>query len=228
MDPAVGLPSYPDGHFDLAIIDPPYGIGASRPSKKPGRVLQKNGRYLEATPVDYLQKDWDDTTPSPEYYWELKRVSKRQIIWGCNYQNYDLRGGRLVWDKLNGLSDQYDCEIAYLSWTDRTDRVYYLWSGMMQGLRPSRDVRLAIRQRGNKQTNETRIHPTQKPAILYRWLLEEYAEPGELILDTHVGSASSLVACESLGYDYVGFELDPDYYAAAKKRMAKGVQMQML
>jgi site-specific DNA-methyltransferase (adenine-specific) len=228
MDPEVGLPSYPDNHFDLAIVDPPYGIGASRPSKKPCAVRQSNGTVLKTVCNDYQQKDWDFETPKAAYFDQLKRVSKNQLVWGANYQDYDLRGGRLVWDKINGLTDQYDCEIAYLSWTKRTELVYYLWSGMMQGVKASRDIKIAFRQRGNKKTNESRIHPTQKPSILYKWILDNYAQPNDLILDTHVGSASSLIACESMGFNYVGYELDPDYYAAAQNRMSKGIQLQML
>lgn len=228
MDPEHGLPSYPDNLFGLAIVDPQYGIGASKPSKKPCRVLQKNGKYLNVKNSNYAPKDWDFELMPDKYFKELHRVSKRVILWGANYQTYPLRGGRLIWDKLNGGSDQYDAEIAYLSWTNRVETVYYMWSGMFQGKYPNRDVRIAYRQRGNKKTNEKRIHPTQKPAVLYHWLLKNYAKPGDLILDTHVGSASSLIACESMGFEYVGYEIDPDYYAAAKNRMSKGSKLEII
>lgn len=219
MNKEMGLPSYPDNYFDLAIPDVQYGIGASSPSKKPGKVRQKNGSILQAPINDYKQKDWDDELMSAEYFEELKRVSKRQLIWGVNYQKYPLPGGRLVWDKVNGASDQYDCEIAYLSWTNRTEVVYFMWHGMMQGLYPTKDIRKCYKQQGNKKLNEKRIHPTQKPVALYHWILSEYAKSGDKILDTHVGSASSLIACEILGFDYVGFEKDIDHYNDATTRM---------
>ena len=131
---------------------------------------------------------------------------------------YGLEGGYLVWDKLNGLTDQYDCELAWLSFTKRTDLVYYMWSGMIQGETPSRDVRKALRQIGNKSLNEKRVHPTQKPIKLYEWLLNEYAKEGDKILDTHLGSGSNRIACYRNGFDFVGFELDKDYYEAQEKR----------
>lgn len=224
MDPNFGLPSYPDKFFDLAIVDPPYGIGASAPTDKPRQVKQANGEMLSVPKRSYGKKGWDKTTPDKSYFDELFRVSKNQIIWGENYYNIPLPGGRLVWDKINGECHQYGCEIAYLSMTDRTDVVYYLWSGMIQGLTCSKDVRKALVQQGDKSKNEKRIHPTQKPVALYKWILEHYAKPGDLILDTHTGSASSLIAFEELGFNYHAFELDADYYADAKKRMAKGIQ----
>lgn len=219
MDKRFGLQTYPDNYFDFAICDPQYAIGASKPSRKPCKVLQKNGSYLKSPSNDYEHKEWDNELMPHSYFLELHRVAKKVMIWGANYQNFPLRGGRLIWDKLNGGSDQYDAEIAYLSWTLRVETVYYMWSGMFQGLKPSRDIRIAYKQRGNKKTNEKRIHPTQKPAILYDWILKEYAQEGDLILDTHVGSASSLIACENLGFNYIGFEKDKQYYNDARERL---------
>jgi len=213
------LPKCPSGYFDLAIVDPPYGIGASKPNKKPEWVLQRNGKLLYVESNKHRQKDWDLAKIPLEYFEELKRVSKHQIIWGENYYGI-FAGGRIVWDKLNGESDQYDCEIAYCSMNNRTDIIYYLWQGMFQGVYCGKDILKAMVQQGNKSLNEERIHPTQKPVKLYRWLLKNYAKAGDLILDTHVGSASSLVACKELGFDYVGFEIDKDYYEAASKRVA--------
>ncbi|WP_282780366.1 DNA methyltransferase [Phaeodactylibacter xiamenensis] len=219
LDEREGLPSYPDNFFDLAIVDPQYKIGASKPSKKGTKCKQKNGTILHVKESDYGKKTWDDNLMPNRYFQELKRVSKRQIIWGANYQNFPLRGGRLVWDKVNGASDQYDCEIAYLSWTLRTEIVYFMWNGMMQGLYPTRDIRKAWRQQGNKSLNEKRYHPTQKPVALYKWILEEYAQPGDTILDTHVGSASSLLAFDLLGFNYHAFEIDVEIYQAAAGRL---------
>jgi len=214
------LPKCPPKFFDLAIVDPQYGIGASKPSKKPDSVLQKNGKRLYVASNKHQQKDWDTEKMPVEYFEELERVSKNQIIWGENYYGI-FAGGRIVWDKLNGESDQYDCEIAYCSMNDRTDIVYYMWSGMFQGVYCGRDIWKALNQQGNKKLNEERIHPTQKPIKLYRWLLKNYAKHGDLILDTHVGSASSLIACTELGFNYVGFEIDEDYYSMAKSRLGR-------
>ena len=224
MDKYEGICSYPDNYFDWAIVDPPYKIKASRPSIKPDKCKQKNGRYLKVKRSNYKHKDWDDELMNENYFKQLFRVSKNQIIWGCNYQKVLLQGGRLIWDKLNGLTDQYDCEIAYLSFTKRTDLIYYLWSGMFQGAKVSRDVREALKQKGDKRLNEKRIHPTQKPVALYFWMLKEYAKQGMKILDTHTGSASSLIACEILGFEYVAFEKDRDIFNDANIRIKKHKQ----
>ena len=219
-DCVIGMARYPDKYFDLAICDPPYGIGASRPSKKPERVIQKNGRPLKVESNKYEHKNWDDIQPSHSYFEELSRVSKHQIIWGINYFNINLpSSGRLVWDKMNGDSDQFGCEIAYNSFNRRTDIVRFMWSGMIQGVVCTKNISDANRQQGNKGKNERRIHPTQKPVALYKWLLKNYAKPNDKILDTHVGSASSLIACYDMGFDAVGFELDADYYKASKQRL---------
>lgn len=210
----------PPKHFDLAIVDPQYGIGASQPSIKPDTVKQRNGKRLYVASNKHPQKDWDLAKMPLEYFDELKRVSKNQIIWGENYYGI-FAGGRIVWDKLNGESDQFGCEIAYCSINDRTDIVYYMWSGMFQGVYCGKDLRRAWKQQGNKQLNEERIHPTQKPVKLYRWLLEEYAKVGDLILDTHVGSGSSIIACIEGGFNYYGCEIDKDYYEAAKRRIGR-------
>lgn len=138
---------------------------------------------------------------------------------GCNYYDYPMAGGRIVWDKLNGSSDQFDCEIAYNSFNKRTDIVYFMWCGMFQGVYCGKDIRKALVQQGNKALNEHRIHPTQKPVALYKWLLTNYAKPGDKILDTHLGSGSICIACHDLGFELTGIELDNDYYEAAKKRI---------
>ena len=204
------MKSLPDNYFDLAIADPPYGIGASKPSKKPSNILQKNGSIMSASVTDFGKKDWDNNIPTQEFFDELRRVSKNQIIWGANY--FGLQGGMIVWDKINGNSDQYDCEIAYQSFNKRTDLVHYMWNGMFQGKYCGRDIRQAAMQQGNKALNEKRIHPTQKPVILYEWLLNNYAKKGDRIFDPMMGSQSSRIAAYRLGFDYVGCELDKEYY----------------
>ena len=204
MDLETGLPSYPDKFFDLAIVDPPYGIDADQKRGDTGR----NGHIKQR---DYHIGNWDKGIPTPEYFSEIKRVSKNQIIWGGNYF-LDYLGNTscfVVWDKDNSDNFYADCELAWTSFDTAVRKAKYRWHGFLQG---------------DMKNKENRVHPTQKPVSLYRWLLENYAKPGQLILDTHVGSASSLIACESIGFDYVGFEIDPDYYAAAKNRMSKGIQ----
>jgi site-specific DNA-methyltransferase (adenine-specific) len=205
------MAEYPDKYFDIAIVDPPYGLGASSPTKKKERVLQKNGTFLKVNSPDYGKKDWDKAVPDNTYFKELERVSKKQVIWGGNY--FGLSGGCLVWDKLNGSSDQYDAEIAHLSWTKEVRTVYYMWSGMFQGLACSSDIKEALRQQGNKKLNEKRIHPTQKPIKLYMWLLNQYCNTGDKILDTHLGSFSHAIAAERFGVgEFVGCEMDKDHF----------------
>jgi site-specific DNA-methyltransferase (adenine-specific) len=213
---------YPDKYFDLAIVDLEYCIGASKPSKKPTSVKQKNGSILPVKQANYIPKDWDFKKSDERYLQELIRVSKRQIIWGGNY--YGLTGGYLIWDKLNGQTDQFDVEMAWLSWTQRTDRFYYMWSGMMQGNYCGKDIRKALVQKGDKSLNEKRIHPTQKPVPIYEWILMNYASEGDKILDTHLGSGSIAIACHNLGFELTACELDADYYASAMKRIEQHQQ----
>lgn len=217
MDCMELMAKYPDKYFDLAIVDPPYGIGADKQSKKPLFAKQKNGNRLKVKNTNsYIQKDWDSSIPSNNYFEELYRVSKNQIIWGSNY--FGISGGSIVWDKLNGDSDQYGCEIAFQSFNQRTDIVRFMWQGMFQGMYCGYDVKKAIIQQGNKQLNEIRIHPTQKPVALYDWILKNYSNPADKILDTHLGSGSSRIAAYKAGLDFVGCELDKDYFDAQEKR----------
>jgi site-specific DNA-methyltransferase (adenine-specific) len=218
---------YPDKYFDLAIVDPPYAIGADKQSIKPILVKQKNGTTLKVKNTNhYTQKNWDNEIPTDEYFQELKRVSKNQIIWGANY--FGLVGGYLVWDKLNGECDQFDCEIAYNSFNNRTDLVYFMWQGMFQGIYCGRDIRKALIQQGNKQLNEKRFHPTQKPVTLYKWLLDKYAKQGDKILDTHIGSMSIAIACHDYGFELVGCELDEEYYKKGTERLKNHIAQQKL
>jgi site-specific DNA-methyltransferase (adenine-specific) len=209
MDPEVGLPSYPDNHFDLAIVDPPYGINIANKfasaSGKMGKAARKS---------NFKHSDWDKSIPAASYFSELQRVSKSQIIWGWNYFTNYLPTCQcyIVWNKrTNGNFG--DCESAFTSFSRPPIVFEFVWNGMIQG---------------DMKNKEARTHPTQKPKKLYQRTLQDFAKPNDLILDTHVGSASSLIACESMGFSYVGYELDPDYYAAAQNRMSKGIQLQML
>jgi site-specific DNA-methyltransferase (adenine-specific) len=143
-------------------------------------------------------------------------VSRNQIIWGCNYMPVQMPGpGRIIWDKCNDGSDQSNCEIAYISTTDRVIIFRYMWRGFMQG----RSITQGHIQQGNKALNEVIIHPNQKPINLYRWIRQNFIRPGDLVLDTHVGSASSLIAYEEAGIDYIGYENHSDIYAKSLNRL---------
>lgn len=217
MDCMDGMKEFPDGYFDLAIVDPPYFSGPER-----------RGFYGKKISPIGVQRIYEKSecwqVPDEDYFKELFRVSKEQIIWGCNYFEYPFRPGRIVWDKCNGNSDFSDCEIAYRSIHDSVRLFSYMWRGMFQG----KSISEGTVQQGNKSLNEKRIHPTQKPVALYEWLLNRYAKPGDIILDTHVGSASSLIACYRTNHPYVGFELDKHYYDLSKKRLdAEMAQMRL-
>ena len=186
---------YPDNHFDLAIVDPLYGgndaIGL-KDNKKQGKQAAKRTNY----------NVFENTAPEKEYFNELKRVSKEQVIWGVNfYKNYDLSGGRLVWDKKGTAFGR--AEIAYLSMFKSVNICEIIWNGMIQH---------------DMKNKEIRIHPTQKPVQLYKWLLQKYAKQGDKILDTHLGSGSIALACHELGFELTACELDAEYYEAAHKR----------
>jgi site-specific DNA-methyltransferase (adenine-specific) len=188
-----------DNAFELAIVDPPYGIGES------GKTNKSRGKLAIAK--DYKSFAGDDLEPpNKDYFLELKRVSKNQIIWGANHFMQNIALGSscwVVWDKLTGESDFADCELAYTSFKTAVRKFQFRWSGMLQG---------------DMKNKEHRIHPTQKPVKLYEWLLSNYAKEGERILDTHLGSGSSAIAAHYGGYDFVGCELDEDYYKAASVR----------
>lgn len=191
----------PDDAFDLAIVDPPYGIDAANIF---GGNERKSGNGA-AMKTAFEKKDWDLRVPDKVYFDELMRISKNQIVWGANYMSNFLPPsmGWVVWDKDNGATKFSDAELAFSSF-DRALRVWrYTWNGMIQG---------------DMKNKEQRIHPTQKPVKLYEWLLTNYAEKGQRILDTHLGSGSSAIAAHYGGFDFVGCELDEDYYKAAKER----------
>jgi site-specific DNA-methyltransferase (adenine-specific) len=216
MDCIEYMKQFPDKYFNLAIVDPPYGIGADKPSIKPNYVSQKNGSKLKVQSNKYVHKNWDSNIPNDEYFKELFRVSKNQIIWGGNY--FGLTGGYIVWDKINGISDQFGCELAWQSFNKRTDIVYFMWQGMFQGVYCGKELQKALVQQGNKSLNEKRFHPTQKPVALYRWILQKYAKPNDKILDTHLGSGSSRIAADMEGFDFYASELDKDYFDMSCKR----------
>ncbi len=217
LDCMAGMKQFPDKYFALAVVDPPYGIGEDGGKNRHGYAKQKNGSKIFVPDGGYVKKQWDSRPPDKEYFRELFRVSQHQIVFGVNYFSFVEweTAGRIIWDKCNDGSDQSGAEIAYCSLNDRVDIFRFMWRGMMQG----KSVAEGTVQQGNKRLNEKRIHPCQKPVALYEWILSKYAIRGGIILDTHVGSASSLIACHRAGYEYVGFELDTDYYIASKERL---------
>ena len=181
---------YPDNYFDLAIVDPPYGIGASEMTMGSG----KNKKYKKG-------KKWDNNTPSNEYFNELFRVSKNQIIWGGNYFQLPLTKSWIFWDK--GIYEDCDFADGELAWTSF-----------------NKVLRIAqIRYKGFLGADKERIHPTQKPIKLYKWILDKYAKQGDKILDTHLGSGSIAIACHDYGFDLTACELDKDYYDKAIERI---------
>lgn len=221
-----GMKQYPDKYFDFAICDIEYFIGASKPSLKPKYVKQKNGNKTPIKQNKYKHTEWDFQKSPEEYFLELFRVSKNQIIFGGNY--YGLEGGYLVWDKLNGLTDQFGCELAWLSFTKRTDIVYYLWSGMMQGKYCGKDIRKALIQKGNKSLNEIRIHETQKPIMLYDYIINEYVPNGSKVIDTHLGSGSNRISNYWAGNEFHSFEKNIDKFKAQEDRFKNAVSQPRL
>jgi len=192
-DCMVGMARYPDKYFDLAIVDPPYGIN-----------INMNMGLRKGEKPKHERKKWDKQTPDQIYFDELYRVSKHQIIWGGNYFSLPLTKSWLFWDKRVPAGVSFaDGELAWTSFDvtlRKIDLPYTGFTGM---------------------DTDGRIHPTQKPVALYKWLLTNYAKPGDKILDTHVGSASSLIACYDMGFEAVGFELDEDYYRESKQRLER-------
>jgi site-specific DNA-methyltransferase (adenine-specific) len=188
------------GKVDLAIVDPPYGIDASNMSLGDG-----GGLYRQ--PKKYKRGNWDKKPPPPEYFKMLSEISTNQIIWGANHfisLNPKDSSCWIVWDKNNGGSDFADCELAWTSFDSPVRIFKFTWSGFIQG---------------NMKNKEEKIHPTQKPAELYKWILNNYANKGEVVLDTHGGSFSSAVACMEFGYKFIGIEKDKNYFDEACKRI---------
>jgi site-specific DNA-methyltransferase (adenine-specific) len=198
-----GMKQFPDKYFELAIVDPPYGIGESGGKRRFGPKSVAKGFHENNK---YTKKSWDNKKPSKDYIEELIRISKNQIIWGANHFISNVPFDSpcwIVWHKKGAdKSDFADCELAWTSFKSATRIFQYPWVGF-----------------GCINSGEIRIHPTQKPIKLYEWLISKYAKPGDKILDTHVGSASSLIACHNYGFEYIGFEIDKDYYEAATRRL---------
>jgi site-specific DNA-methyltransferase (adenine-specific) len=222
-----GMKQFPDKYFELAIVDPPYGVGSityapGKRNKCPGGYIDKyditmavinmeqrasvkqkrlidveHGENSKSTIAGFGD---ENVNPAPEYFAELMRVSENQIIWGGNYYVLPPSRGFVVWRKTT-VAESFSMAMCEYAWLSINQNAKY-WEGAPQGT-----------------AQDPRIHPTQKPVKLYEWLLTNYAKPGDKILDTHVGSASSLIACHNYGFDYIGFEIDQDYYEAAQTRL---------
>ena len=193
---------YPDKYFDLAIVDPPYGLGmatVSNPSSKNGNSQQKFFKDLK-------NKQWDNSTPSKEYFIELKRVSKNQIIWGGNYMAEHIGNTKciLIWDKMTYIPTMSQFEFAFCSMNKHPQLIKI------------------------NSNDPNRQHPTQKPVALYKWLLDKYAKQGDKILDTHLGSGSIAIACHDYGFDLTACELDKEYFDKAMERLNNHMAQQKL
>ncbi len=198
MDCIEGMKQFPDKIFDLAVVDPPYGIGMDG-----GNVGYKGFNNFE-------KKDWDKEIPSDEYFAELFRVSKNQVVFGGNYFGLPPTRCYLVWDKGEGFYNRTyaECELAWTSFDANTCKIKYdpLAKGDYKG----------------------KIHPCQKPVTVYDWILQKYAKTNDLILDTHLGSGSSRIAANKAGLDFVGFEIDREYYDNGNKRFKNFVSQMVL
>lgn len=225
----------PDKYYDLAIVDPPYGINVGKMAytQEDNRpVKQKNGAVLRVKKLKYKHGDWDKTTPPQEYWDELFRVSKHQIIWGIKHYNLSgLGNGLITWNKCvpEGVSFN-NYEHAYCSLIDHEIEFTYMWAGMMQ----AKGLGEPFTQQGNKKLNELRIHPTQKPVALYEWILSKYAKPKDKIIDTHGGSGSIAIAVDkantldNTNYSLDIIELDKDYYNDSLNRFNQYKSQQTL
>ena len=194
---------YKDNYFDLAIVDPPYGIGFgefNRTNKDSNGIRYKANKYKQGA--------WDNKIPNNNYFKELIRVSRNQIIWGGNYFSYLWKNGCkgfIFWYKGNPVPNFSDGELAWTSFNKVAKQFDYRYYGGLEG----------------KTSASNKIHPTQKPVSLYEWLLMNYAKEGDKILDTHLGSGSIAIACHNLGFDLTACEIDKDYYNLAIERINK-------
>lgn len=210
-----GMREYPDNYFDLAVVDPPYFSGPEKRAFYGKRISTIGVKRIYKT-----SHNWD--LPTKEYFQELYRVSKNQIIFGVNYftEYMNFGSGRIIWDKCNGNSSFSDCEIAYCSMHDSVRLFPFMWNGMMQG----KSIADGRTQQGDKRKNEVRIHQTQKPVKLYEWIYTKYANAGMKILDTHLGSGSSRIAAYNMDLNFVGFEIDEVYFYDQEKRWEEATQ----
>ena len=203
------MADYPNAYFDLAVVDPPYGIGED------GAKNHSRGKLAPST--KYTPKNWDKESPEVLYFDELKRVSKNQIIWGANHFIEKIKEANssswIVWDKDNGDSDFADCELAWTSHKSAVRKFKFKWAGMLQG---------------DMKNKEKRIHPTQKPVRLYDWIFQKYAKEGYRILDTHLGSGSIAIAAHYAGLNLTACEIDKEYFKETISRIQIETSQQVL
>jgi len=206
-DNMIMMARYPDDYFDLAIIDPPYGIGFG--------AFNRTNKASDGTRIKadkYKNSDWDNGIPTEEYFKELFRVSKNQIVWGGNYFNLPPNQNFIFWYKQNPVSNFSDGEYAWTSFKKPALCFDYRYYGNLEG----------------NTSASKKYHPTQKPVKLYEWTLTNYAKKGDKILDTHRGSASLDIACHNLGFDLVTCELDTDYFNDGNKRLKQHQNQQVI
>ena len=200
------MAEFPDKYFDLAIVDPPYGIGEDwKKSTSRTKTVYKETSYKNAS------------SPTKLYFDQLFRVSKHQIIWGANYYSDKLppTNNLIIWNKMNDCTKEHISE-GELAWTSVKKYPFRIFDFMWSGARKS------------NETGITKIHPHQKPIALYRWLLTNYAKPGDKILDTHLGSGSSRIASWDMGFDFWGYEIDADYFSDHEKRFKNHISKPVL
>lgn len=204
IDCMIAMQKFPNQFFELAIVDVNYGI------QEDGRNNHTRSKLAIAS--DYrAYSRYDNRSPDLEYFNELRRVSKNQIVWGANHfiskMPFD-SSCWIIWDKMNGQNDFADCELAWTSFETAVRVFRFRWAGMLQG---------------NMRNKQGRIHPNEKPFELYQWLLKNYAKPNDKILDTHLGSGSSRIAAYKMGFDFWGYEIDKDYLEAQEKRFKTAI-----
>ncbi len=220
-DCEIGMKKFPDGYFDLAICDVPYGIGVGQMAylkEIATTVKQKNGTRINGNKQKkvYTQKIWDIMPPSQKYFDELRRVSKEQIIFGVEYVDWvGLGSGRIKWNKgvAEGMSFK-KYEKAYCSLIDDEIELNLLWAGMQQ----AKGLSEPMTQQGNKKLNERRIHPCHKPRLLYKKLIMDYGFHGMRLLDTHLGGGSIRIEADLAGCNFTGFEIDKEYWEKQENR----------
>jgi site-specific DNA-methyltransferase (adenine-specific) len=196
---------YPDNYFDLAVVDPPYGIDVFKNIKETKNRIKNR----------FISGIWNDNYPTELYFKELFRVSKNQIIWGGNYFNLPPTRCCIFWDKMVQVENFVDGEIAWTSFDKNAKLFKYAWGGLSDGV-------------VGRNKKEKSIHPTQKPVPLYKWILDKYAKEGDKILDTHLGSGSIAIACHDYGFELTACELDKEYYEKAIQRITNHTNQQKL
>jgi site-specific DNA-methyltransferase (adenine-specific) len=226
VDCEIGMKQHKDYEFDLAICDIPYGIGVGKMAfltETNTSVKQKNGTRLNPNrnKEKYEKSNWDNEVPTQQYFDELKRISRNQIIFGIEYTNWTgIGNGRIKWDK--GFNEKVSFkryETAYCSLIDEVIELPLLWAGMQQ----AKSLKEPMKQQGNKKLNEKRIHPCHKPILLYKDLLMRFAKENDKIIDTHLGSGSSRIACYDFGLSFVGYENNKRYFEKQEQRFKQHI-----